>query len=162
MEWDAIDAHILNLLQEDASLSIQDVAEQVGLSSTPCWRRIKRLESVGVIERRVVIVNQLAVGLGGTVFVAVRTSRHDANWLRDFADAVVAIPEIVECHRLTGDIDYLLKCVVRDIEHYDSVYRRLIGRVDCLVDVTSSFSMERLKHNSKLDMSTARKPLLRE
>lgn len=153
---DAIDERILAVMQEDASLSVQDVADRVGLSSTPCWRRIKHLESKGVIERRVAIVNAAAVGLPGTTFVFVRTSRHDAEWLENFASAIAAIPEIVECHRLSGNVDYLLKCVVKNIEHYDRVYRRLIGRVENLTDVSSSFSMERLKQVTKLDVSTAR------
>lgn len=156
MKIDATDERILGILQEDASLTVQEVADRAGLSSTPCWRRIRQLETTGVIERRVAIVNAASVGLAGTAYVFVRTNRHEAAWLETFASAIEEIPEIVECHRLSGDVDYLLKCVVKDIEHYDRVYRRLITRVEGLIDVSSAFSMERLKQVTKLDVATAR------
>ncbi|WP_290978588.1 Lrp/AsnC family transcriptional regulator [Ferrovibrio sp.] len=151
---DSIDRHILGILQEDAALPVQVVAERVGLSPNPCWRRIKQLEAAGVIERRVALVNAAAVGLGVTAFVSIRTNQHNADWLQSFARGVQSIPEIVECHRMSGDIDYLLKVVVRDIQHYDRVYRRLIAAVPGLSDVSSTFSMERLKHGTKLELAT--------
>ena len=152
---DTIDAKILGILQDNADISIQGIADAVGLTANPCWRRIKRLESEGVIERRVAVVNPTAVGLGMTAFVTIRTSQHDARWLERFAQAIQDIPEILECHRMSGDIDYLLKVVVADIGHYDRVYQRLISAVAGLIDVTSTFSMERLKHGTRLDLSTA-------
>lgn len=155
VKLDSLDQRILALLQEDATLSAQEIGQRVGLSATPCWRRIKNLEAAGVIERRVAIVNPSAIGLGGTVFVFIRTSVHDADWLQSFARAVEELPEVIDCHRLAGTIDYLLKCVVRDIDHYDEVYKRLIQRVPGLVDISASFSMERLKQVTKIDCGTA-------
>jgi Lrp/AsnC family transcriptional regulator len=152
MDLDAIDRRILDLLQTDATLSLQEVADRVGLSSNPCWRRIKRLQADGIIERQVAIVNPEAVGLGVTAFVAIRTDKHSPEWLGVFARGVQAIPEIIECHRMSGDVDYLLKIVVSDIRHYDRVYQRLIAAVPGLSDVSSAFSMERLKAGTKLEL----------
>ncbi|MBL8224243.1 MAG: Lrp/AsnC family transcriptional regulator [Chromatiales bacterium] len=149
---DSIDRHILEILQADASLSVNAIGERVGLSANPCWRRIRRLEEAGVIERRVAIVDQAAIGLPMTAFVSIRTDKHNAEWLDTFARGVRSIPEIVECHRMSGDVDYVLKVVVRDIAHYDRVYRRLIAEVPGLSDVSSTFSMERLKFSTVLDL----------
>ena len=154
VETDDIDRRILNALQEDASRSIQEVADLVGLSSNPCWRRIRRLEHAGVIAKRVALIDPSKLGLGVTAFVTIRTSRHDAEWLDQFSSAVRTISEVVECHRMSGDVDYLLKVVVRDIAHYDHVYQRLIRKVSGLSDVSSTFSMERLKHDTAIDLST--------
>lgn len=151
---DAIDGRILSILQDDASLSVQEIADRVGLSANPCWRRIKQLEAAGIIERRVAIVDGARLGLGVTCHVFVRTNRHDAKWLASFADAVAGISEIVECHRMSGQIDYLLKCIVRDIDHYDRVYKRLIAKVPDLADVSSCFSMERLKYSTRIDVTS--------
>ena len=152
---DATDRRILALLQDDATLSIQDIADRVGLSSNPCWRRIKQLEAAGVIERRVALVDAAKVGLGVTVFVMIRTGQHNPDWLARFARGVALIPEIVECHRMSGDVDYLLKIIVSDIAHYDRVYQRLIAHVPGLSDVSSTFSMERMKHGTGIDLATA-------
>jgi Lrp/AsnC family transcriptional regulator len=156
IKLDATDERILGLIQEDASLTVQQIGERIGLSATPCWRRMKNLEAAGVIDRRVAILNPAAIGLTGTVFVFVRIGKHEAAWLDDFSKAIEGIPEIVECHRLAGQIDYLLKCVVRDIDHYDEVYKQLIERVPGLVDISAAFSMERLKQVTKIDCRTAR------
>ncbi len=152
---DPIDRHILAVLQEDATLSAQAVGERVGLSANPCWRRIRRLEAEGVIAKRAAIVDPVRVGLSLTAFVSIRTSNHSAAWLEGFARAVSAISEIVECHRMTGETDYLLKIVVSDIQHYDRVYKRLVGLVPDLADVSSAFSMERLKDGTALDLRAA-------
>jgi Lrp/AsnC family transcriptional regulator len=151
-----MDQRILGILQDDATLTVQQIGDRVGLSATPCWRRIKILEAAGVIDRRVAILDPVAIGLKAVVLVFVRTNRHEPGWLVEFAAAIEAIPEIVECHRLTGEIDYMLKCVVRDIDHYDEVYKRLIARVPGLADVSAAFSMERLKQVTKVDVTTAR------
>lgn len=151
---DSIDARILGVLQDNADLSIQQIGDMVGLSANPCWRRIKRMESEGVIERRIALVNPAAIGLGLTAFVTIRIGQHDAGWLDHFHQAIRGIAEILECHRMSGDIDYLLKVVVSDIAHYDRVYKRLIVAVPGLIDVTSTFSMERLKHGTRLDLTT--------
>lgn len=155
VELDSMDRRILGLMQDDVTLSIQQIGDQIGLSANPCWRRIKRLEADGVIERRVALIDPVAVGLGMTAFVAIRTNQHNVDWLKRFARGVQTIPEIVECHRMSGDIDYLLKVVVSGIEHYDRVYQRLIAAVPGLSDVSSTFSMERLKYGTKLDLTTA-------
>lgn len=151
---DSIDRRILAILQQDATLSIQDVADRVGLSSNPCWRRIRQMEANGVIARRVALVDPEAVGLGVTVFVMVRTGQHDREWLGSFARAVEIVPEIVECHRMSGDVDYLLKIIVAEIAHYDRVYQRLIALVPGLSDVSSTFSMERMKAGTAIDLTT--------
>jgi Lrp/AsnC family transcriptional regulator len=149
-ELHPIDRKILRLIQRDASLSVQEIADQVGLSANPCWRRIKIMEASGLIERRVALVNAAKLGLGVTVFVTIRTDKHNPEWLACFAQGIEAIPEILECHRMSGDVDYLLKVVVADIAHYDRVYQALIAKVPGLSDVSSTFSMERLKAGTAL------------
>ncbi|MGX7926523.1 Lrp/AsnC family transcriptional regulator [Tsuneonella sp. HG094] len=150
MELDNLDWAILGELQRDASLPIQSIGERVGLSTNPCWRRIKRMEEAGIIARRVAILDPVAVGLPTTVFVSIRTARHDPDWLKAFASGIAGIPEITECHRMAGEVDYLLKLSVRDIAHYDRIYQRLIAEVPGLNDVSSSFSMEALKITTAL------------
>ena len=147
---DPIDWKILAVLQRDASLPVHAVGEEVGLSSNACWRRIRRLEEEGVIARRVALLDPAAVGLKTTVFVAIRTRRHDAEWLAAFDRGIAGIEEVAECHRMAGDIDYMLKLRVRDIEHYDAIYQQLIKRVPDLADVTATFSMEEMKHTTAL------------
>ena len=152
-DFDEIDLSILRELQQDAARSVQEIADAVGLSQNPCWRRIKRLEGAGVIEKRVALLDPAKLGLGLTVFVAIRTNQHNDAWLERFAEAVSRIPEIVEVHRMSGDIDYLLKVLVRDIGEYDRIYRKLIGSVE-LSDVSSSFSMEPIKSTTALPLPT--------
>ena len=156
LELDAIDAEILSILQADATQSIQDIANQIGLTNNPCWRRIKRLEERGVIERRAAIINPKIIGLSSTLFVSIRVDTHEGQWLEKFAHCINQIPEIIECHRMSGDVDYLLKVIVRDLEHYDQVYRRLISQISGLRDVSSRFSMEELKHGTAIDVITSR------
>ena len=153
-QLDSIDWAILGVLQADASLAVQDVGDRVGLSSNACWRRIKRLEDAGVIAGRVALVDPAKLGLATTVFVSIRTNRHDPAWLEAFSRGIGAIDEIVECHRMAGDVDYLLKLVVRDIAHYDRIYRKLIAAIPDLADVSSSFSMERMKATTALPRPT--------
>lgn len=155
---DSIDCRILKVLQRDASLSIQQIGDEVGVSANPCWRRIKRLESLGIIQKRVAVIDAARLGLGMTCFVSIRTNRHSAEWLNSFARGVEEIPEIVECHRMTGDVDYLLKIIVADISHYDQVYRRLVSRVPDLADVSSTFSMEQMKCNMAIDPTAIKLP----
>ena len=150
MELDTKDWAILAVLQKDASLSVQAIADKVGLSTNPCWRRIKIMEEAGVITARVALVDAAKLGYTTSVFVAIRTRRHDAEWLAAFDDAISGIEEITECHRMAGDIDYMLKLRVRDIADYDRIYQRLIKRVPDLVDVTASFSMEEMKSTTAL------------
>jgi Lrp/AsnC family transcriptional regulator len=154
IELDRIDRALLSTLQEDASVSIAALGAQVGLSSTPCWKRIKRLEDAGVIARRVAVLDRHQVGLPVTVFVSLRTARHDEKWLAQFAAAVVGLPEVLEFHRMSGDVDYLLKVVTSDIDGYDRFYKRLI-RIADLSGVSSAFSMEQIKSSTALPLDVA-------
>lgn len=151
---DNIDRRILSLLQTDAGLALAEIAEAVGLSTTPCWRRIQRLEKNGVIRGRVALLDRDAIGLGVTVIVRVRTNRHDMEWLEQFARTVDDIDEIVEVYRMSGDIDYVLKVVVPDIATYDAIYKRLITAVP-LMDVSSNFAMEEIKFSTRLPLNYA-------
>ena len=150
-QLDRYDYAILSALQADGTLSIAQLSEKIGLSSTPCWKRVRRLEEEGYIESRVAIVNRRKVGLPVTVFVSVRTSQHDEKWLARFAAAVIALPEVQEFHRMSGDVDYLLKVVTTDIEGYDRFYKKLI-KVSQLTGVSSAFSMEQIKFTTALPL----------
>jgi Lrp/AsnC family transcriptional regulator len=148
---DKYDCAILAALQADGTLSIAGLSEKVGLSSTPCWKRVKRLEEEGFIESRVSIINREKVGLPVTVFVSVRTTEHDEKWLLRFAAAVMALPEVLEFHRMSGDVDYLLKVVTTDIGGYDRFYKKLIQTAH-LTGVSSAFSMEQIKYTTALPL----------
>ncbi len=150
----ALDKRILTILQEDATLSIAQIAERVGLSTSPCWRRIQNLERNGVIRRRVALVDRQALNLGIDVFVSIRTRHHSADWLQNFAETVSGIPEVVEFYRMSGETDYLMRVVVPDIPAYDRFYKRLIEQVD-IDDVSSSFAMERIKYTTSLPVDYA-------
>jgi len=151
---DKIDRKILASLQEDATLSLAEIAQRVGLSSTPCWRRIQNLEEVGVIRKRVALLDGRKLNAGVTVFVSVRTNQHSLPWLERFAKAVADMPEVVEFYRLSGDIDYMLRVVVKDIASYDEFYKRLIARIE-LTDVSSRFAMEEIKYTTALPLDYA-------
>ncbi|ACT60304.1 Lrp/AsnC family transcriptional regulator [Hirschia baltica] len=153
MKFDDIDRRILKTIQEDATLSVQDISDKVGVTTNPCWRRIKKLEDEGVIKKRVAILDPNKIGLGMTVFVTIRTENHSTSWLDILSKAVQIIPEIVECHRLGGKEDYLLKVQVGGIEHYDRVYKRFVDLVPGLNDVSSTFSMQKIKYSTAFDLS---------
>jgi Lrp/AsnC family transcriptional regulator len=146
---DAIDRKILNVLQLDSSLSVAEIGHRVGLSSTPCWKRIQRLEADGVITRRVALVDQNKVGVGINVFVSVETGDHSQDWLERFAQTVSAMPEVLDFFRMAGDVDYLLRVVVPDMQAYDAFYKRLISAIP-LKNVTSRFAMEKIKSTTAL------------
>jgi Lrp/AsnC family transcriptional regulator len=146
---DATDRKILGLLQQDASLSVAEIGSRVGLSSTPCWKRIQRLEAEGVIQKRVALVDPDKLGLGVTVFVSIETGDHSQDWLARFADVVGAMPEVMEFYRMAGDVDYMLRVVVTDIQGFDTLYKRLIAAVP-LKNVTSRFAMEKIKATTAL------------
>lgn len=148
---DRYDRQVLQLLQEDADLTVSDIAERVGLSTNACWRRIKRLEEQNVIRQHVVLLSEKTLGLNLTVFVSIKTNEHNDNWLKRFAAGVKAIPEVVEFYRISGATDYLLKIITRDIQDYDRVYKKLIS-VAPLHDVSSSFAMERIKSSTALPL----------
>lgn len=151
---DKIDRKLLALLQTDCTLSIAEMASQVGLSQTPCWKRIQRMEAEGVIDRRVALLSPEKLGLGLTVFVSIEAGDHTPEWLETFAAAVSALPEVVEVHRMAGDIDYMLRVVTRDIPAYDRFYKRLIASVP-IKNVSSRFSMERVKSTTALPLDEA-------
>ncbi|MGV0821000.1 Lrp/AsnC family transcriptional regulator [Martelella sp. FLE1502] len=146
------DRKIVDLLQQNADMPVTDIADTVGLSASACWRRIKNLEETGLIARKVAIVDRRKANVGMTVFVAVRTSRHSMDWLESFRRAISDIPEIVEAYRLTGDMDYLLRLVVPDVEVYDAVYKQLIARLD-FTDISSFIGMEELKYTTAVPMN---------
>jgi Lrp/AsnC family transcriptional regulator len=150
-DLDRMDRAILGALQEDGTLSAAQLGEKVGLSSTPCWKRVKAMEEAGLIEKRVAIVNRDKAGLPVTVFVSLRTNRHDEAWLRKFAASVSSMPEVMEFHRMSGDVDYLLKVVAADIAGYDRFYKRLIQNAQ-LAGVSSAFSMEEIKSTTALPL----------
>ena len=151
---DRIDRNILGCLQEDATLSVADIAERVGLSTTPCWRRIQNLEKSGVIRRRVALLDAEKLSCGVTVFVRLKTSQHNYEWLEKFSKAVARMDEVVEFYRMSGEIDYLLRVVVPDIAGYDAVYKRLIKAAD-FADVSSSFALEEIKYTTALPLGYA-------
>ena len=150
---DGIDLRILALLQENTDRSVNDIADAVGLSQNACWRRIKILEEDGVIKKRVALLDPAKLGHGTTVFVMVKTGEHTVAWMEKFAAAVHAMPEIVEFYRMTGDVDYLLKLRVADIQGYDRVYKQLIKAVP-LTDVSGAFAMEELKNTTAVPLPT--------
>jgi Lrp/AsnC family transcriptional regulator len=149
---DAIDRKILAVVQQDASLSVAEIGQRVGLSSTPCWKRLQRLEADGVILRRVALIDADKLGFGITVFVSIETGDHSQDWLKRFADVVGAMPEVMEFYRMAGDVDYMLRVVVPDIAGYDTFYKKLIGTVP-LKNVTSRFAMERIKSTTALPIA---------
>ncbi|MGB0552838.1 MAG: Lrp/AsnC family transcriptional regulator [Alphaproteobacteria bacterium] len=149
---DGFDRKILDCLQRDAGMPLSEIAEQVGLSSTPCWRRVQNLEKAGIIAGRVAILDPAKLNVGVTVFVAVKTGQHSREWLEAFARHVDSIEEVMEFYRMSGDVDYMLRVVVPDIAAYDAVYKRLIG-IGGLSDVSSTFAMERIKYTTALPLN---------
>ena len=153
-ELDPIDRRILRELQRDAGVGVEVLGERVGLSRNACWRRIRLMEEAGVITARVALVDPDALGLSLTVFIAVRTDRHEPDWLEKFTRAVAGMPEIQGVWRTSGDLDYLLKARVADVRAYDRLYQRLIREVD-LTDVSASFVMEEIKETTELPVDVA-------
>lgn len=150
---DTMDRKILRELQRDVSRPLAEVAAAVGLSSSPCWNRIRRLETAGYIRERVAILDRDLLDLGVTVFVAVKTNQHQESWLTDFAASISAIPEVVEFYRMSGEVDYLLKVVCKDIADYDRIYKSLI-KSHSIFDVSSSFAMEQIKCTTLLPIGS--------
>ena len=152
MNLDKTDIQILDILQEDASKPVADIAARVGLSVTPCWRRIQKLEETGIIRQRVALLDAEKLGLGMSVFVAIKTDQHNADWLAEFASMIKQSPEVVEFYRMSGEVDYLLRVVVPDMVAYDRFYKSLISTVK-LSDVSSSFAMEEIKNSTALPLA---------
>jgi len=150
---DSVDRKILHLLQQDASMTIKDLAEKVHLSPTPCWKRIQRMEDNGVIRSRVALLNPDKVDADVTVFLAIKTNKHNAEWSQKFASVMSSFPEIVEIYRMSGEVDYLVRIVVPDIPAYDALYKSIISKID-LSDMTSMFAMEQMKYTTALPVLT--------
>ena len=151
---DRMDRKILEILQKDCTLPVAEIGKQIGLSTTPCWRRIQKLEESGVIQRRVAVLDPRKVNVGVTVFVSITTSHHTQEWLDRFHEALKDFPEIVEFYRMSGQVDYLLRVVVPDIERYDAFYKKLITKIE-LSDVSSAFAMEQIKYTTALPLDYA-------
>ena len=149
---DRFDRLILAALQEDATISVSELAEKIGLTATPCWRRIQKLEERGIIRKRVALLDPKTLNLGVTVFIAIRTRDHRFDWFESFHKLVSAIPEVVDFYRVAGSTDYLLRATVSDIGGYDDLYKTLIKGAD-LADVTSMFVIEEIKHTTALPLS---------
>jgi Lrp/AsnC family transcriptional regulator len=146
---DRIDKEILRILQHDSTLAVSEIADRVGLTTTPCWRRIQTLEQQGVIKQRVALLDANKLNLGLTVFVQVKAAKHDSQWLNKFAQHAQDIEQIVEFYRMSGEYDYLLKVIVADMQAFDIFYKKLVGGID-LSDVTSSFAMEQIKYTTAI------------
>ena len=145
------DKAILRELQKDADITVGELADRIGLSKSACWRRIQNLEDAGIIGAKVTLLNQQALGLSLTVFTAIRTQEHSKEWFDQFHKVTTNMPNVMEVHRLAGDVDYLMRAVVPDMNSYDSMYRELIDKVK-LFDVSSSFSMETIKYTTALPL----------
>ena len=148
---DRLDRKILRLLQEDATIAVADIAKRVGLSTTPCWRRIQKMEEEGVIKGRVALLDPEKVNTRVTVFVSIRTNTHSMEWLRRFSEVITQFPEVVDFYRMSGEVDYLLRVVVPDIAAYDAFYQRLIEKIE-IRDVSSTFAMEQIKASTELPL----------
>ena len=149
---DEMDVKILRILQEDSTRPVADLGKEVGLSTTPCWRRIQKLEDAGVIQKRVALLDPVKVNAGVTVFVQIKTDKHTLDWLEKFHVAVVDFPEVVEFYRMSGEVDYLMRVVVPDIDSYDAFYKRLISKIG-IAKVSSAFAMEQIKYTTELPLA---------
>ncbi|MEX0852836.1 MAG: Lrp/AsnC family transcriptional regulator [Bauldia sp.] len=149
---DRLDRKILQILQEEATVPVAEIGRRVGLSTTPCWRRIQKLEEDGVITGRVALLDPKKVNTSVTAFVSITTNQHNAEWLTRFAEVIRELPEVVEFYRMAGKVDYLLRVVVPDIAAYDDLYKRLISKID-IADVSTAFAMEQIKQTTVLPLT---------
>lgn len=149
---DRLDKKILSILQTDATISVAEIGKRVGLSTTPCWRRIQKMEEDGVIKARVAMLDPEGVNVPVTAFVAITTNEHSDDWLKRFAELISEFPEVVEFYRMAGQIDYLLRVVVPDIASYDAFYKKLISKIK-ISDVSTTFAMEQIKYTTELPLS---------
>ena len=156
MALDDMDIKILRQLQRDATLPVAEIGKEVGLSTTPCWRRIQKLDETGVVRCRVALLDPVQVNAAVTVFVSIKTDQHNTAWLEKFRLAVDDFPEVVEFYRMSGEVDYLMRVVVPDIAAYDAFYKRLIARIE-ISKVSSAFAMEQIKYTTELPLGFARK-----
>lgn len=155
MPLDDMDLKILRQLQRDATKPVAEIGKEVGLSTTPCWRRIQKLDETGVIRRRVALLDPVKVNAAVTVFVSIKTDQHSLGWLEKFRKAVEDLPEVAEFYRMSGEVDYLMRVVVPDIAAYDAFYKKLISRIE-ISKVSSAFAMEQIKYTTELPLEFAR------
>ena len=148
---DRLDRKILSILQEDSTVPVAEIGRRIGLSTTPCWRRIQKMEEDGVIRKRVAVLDPSKVNVAVTAFVAITTNQHTEDWLKRFAQVIAEFPEVVEFYRMAGQVDYLLRVAVPSIEAYDAFYKRLIARID-IADVSTTFAMEQIKYTTALPL----------
>jgi Lrp/AsnC family transcriptional regulator len=148
---DRIDRKILQILQDDCTVPVAEIGRRVGLSTTPCWRRIQKLEEDGVIQRRVAVLDPRQVNAKVNAFVSITTNQHSDDWLKRFAELVSQMPEVVEFYRMAGQVDYLLRVVVPDIEAYDAFYKKLIAKIE-IADVSTTFAMEQIKYTTAMPL----------
>lgn len=151
---DEMDVKILKMLQDDCTRPVAEIGKEVGLSTTPCWRRVQKLEEAGVIQRRVAVLDPVKVNAGVTVFVSIKTDQHSLAWLEKFRGAVTGFPEVVEFYRMSGEVDYLLRVAVPDIAAFDVFYKKLIARIE-IAKVSSAFAMEQMKYTTALPLQFA-------
>lgn len=149
---DRLDRKILSIIQSDATVSVAEIGKRVGLSTTPCWRRIQKMEEDGVILRRVALLDASSVNAAVTAFVSIITSDHSDEWLKRFAELIREFPEVVEFYRMAGQVDYLLRVVVPDIAAYDAFYKKLIEKIK-ISDVSTTFAMEQIKYTTELPLN---------
>lgn len=149
---DRLDKKILSIIQSDATVSVSEIGKRVGLSTTPCWRRIQKMEEDGVIKRRVAVLDPTSVNTAVTAFVAITTNEHSDEWLKRFAEVIREFPEVVEFYRMAGQVDYFLRVVVPDIAAYDEFYKKLISKIK-ISDVSTSFAMEQIKYTTELPLN---------
>jgi len=150
---DKKDRVLLSLLQQDCMLSLQALSDAVNLTTTPCWKRLKRLEDEGYIRGRVALLDSEKLGLGLTAFVLIKTQQHSSSWFQQFVSLVQAMPEVMGFYRMAGEYDYLLRVQVADMKSYDGFYKRLVNGIPGLIDVTSSFAMEEIKYTTALPVA---------
>ncbi len=148
---DKMDRKILEILQKDCTVAVAEIGKMVGLSTTPCWRRIQKLEESGIIQKRVALLDAKKIGAGVTVFVSISTNQHTQEWLDRFHETIQKFPEVVEFYRMSGQVDYLLRVVVPNIESYDAFYKKLISKIE-LSDVSSTFAMEQIKFTTEMPL----------
>lgn len=151
MHLNDTDMQLIAILQRDASIAVEELAKRVGITKTPCWRRLQKLEKSGIIKKKVALLDAALLDLSVSVFVQVKTSKHESDWLIQFSKTVSAFPEVVDFYRMSGEYDYLLRVVVKDIASYDAFYQRFIQETS-LTDVTSSFAMEEIKRSTELPL----------
>jgi Lrp/AsnC family transcriptional regulator len=151
---DRIDRKLLALLQKDCTLSLQALADAVNLTTTPCWKRLKKLEDDGIIRGRVALLDSEKMGMGLTAFMLIKTQQHNRQWYQEFVDVVQNLPEVMAFYRMAGEYDYLLRIQVADMKQYDALYKRLVNGVSGLIDVTSSFAMEEIKYTTALPVES--------